>query len=129
MNNLTVRTITAEVASYYRVTTDDIYCTRRKRENIKYKHISMYFMKLFLNMTHSAIGAEFPGMNGRLDRVTVLQAIQSVNDQCDTDKIYNAEVEEIMARLEKISDDSRNEEVRRESAEEEIFMQPDFFTI
>ena len=118
--NLTVHTITAEVASYYRVTEDQIYCTRRKGENIKYKHISIYFMKQFLKMSHAAAGGEFPGRNGRLDHATITHALKSVNNQIETNSIYRKEIDELVNRLNNMIEDTRE-------IDEECYMENDYY--
>lgn len=119
--NLTVHTITNEVASYYRVTLDEIYCTRRKGENIKYKHISIYFMKHYLKMSHASIGGEFPGKNGRLDHATVTHALKSIQNQIDTNSIYRKEIDEIGKKLNHMIEDKRE-------VEEEVYMENDVYT-
>ena len=120
--NLTVRTITNEVADYYNIPVDDIYCVRRKAENIKCKHIAIHFIKLFTTMSLAAIGNEFPGRNGRLDHATILHAVKSVSDQYDTNRLYRDEINEIRDRLDMLIEDDR-------IIEEEVYMENDFFTI
>jgi chromosomal replication initiator protein len=120
--NLTVRTITNEVADYYKVDILMIYSMRRNGNMIKYKHISIYLIKMFTDLTMAAIGYEFPGRNGYLDHATVLHAINAVQDQYDTNKIYRKEIDEIRSRLEMLVEDCR-------IVDEEVFQQSDFFTV
>ena len=119
--NLTVKTISNEVASYYHVTMDDIYCMRRKEENIKYKHITMYFMRHFLKQSLALIGGEFPGRNGRMDHASVSSALKSVQNQYDTNRIYRKEIDEITQRLEILIQDQK-------VIKEDIYMENDFYT-
>ena len=121
--NLTAKTIIAEVASYYNVTRDDIYCIMRKKENVKYKHITMYFMRHFLKQSLALIGGEFPGRrrNGRLDHATVSNALKSVQNQYDTNRIYRKEIDEITQRLKILIQDQK-------VIEEEVFLENDFYT-
>ena len=118
--NLTVRTITNEVADYYNIPVDDIYCVRRKAENIKCKHIAIHFIKHFTKMSLAAIGNEFPGRNGRLDHATILHAVKSVSNQYDTDRLYRDEINEIRQRLELLVEDYR-------IVDEEVYQENDFY--
>lgn len=119
--NLTVHTITTEVALYYHVDIAQVFLIYRGKENIKYKHISIYFIDYFLKMTREAIGQEFPGRNGYLDHATITSALRSVRDQYDTNKFYRQEVDEIRKRLEVYIEDVRK-------VDEEIFMENDYYT-
>ena len=94
--NLTVHTIAAEVASYYRVNADDIYTIGRKGELIKCKHIAIYLVKQYTNLTLSGIGNYFPGRSGRFDHASVLHAVNSVKNQYETNRLYRAEIDELV---------------------------------
>jgi len=120
--NLTVQTITSEVARYYQVDESDIYSRTRRGDCIKLKYTCIHFIKAHTIMTLSAIGREFPGINGYLDHATVMHALRSVSDRYDTDKTYRAEINELSSIFEAMKDDVRE-------YEDEVFQQSDFFTI
>ena len=133
--NLTVRTITTEVANYYKIDILVIYSVRRKSELVKYKHIAIYFINLYLGikliseekrifsegLSHRVIGKEFPGKGkkGCLDRCSIIHAVKSVQNQYDTNSAYRMEINEIHARLESLN---------VHKAEDETFQENDFYT-
>ena len=121
MNNLTVHTITAEVASYYRVNVNEIYSIRRHGNLIKYKHIAIYFIRHYLNLSLADTGRVFPGKKGYLDHATIINAVKSVQNQYESNKLYRKEIDEIRLRFEAMAEDQRADL-------EEVFMEPDYFT-
>ncbi|HLD89421.1 MAG TPA: helix-turn-helix domain-containing protein [Patescibacteria group bacterium] len=118
--NITVHTITAEVASYYSIKVDEIYSMRKFYKNIKYKHIVIYFIRNILKMSLSAIGQEFPGKKGYLDHATISHSLRSVSNQIDTNPIYREEVNNIRKRLESLIKDTRK-------IDEEVYQENDFY--
>lgn len=119
--NLTPRTIIQEVADYYKMPLDDIYCIRQRKDNIKSKHIAIYFLKKYTKMLLAAIGGEFPGRTGRLDHASISHALKSVQNQIDTDKIYRKEIEEIESKIRLYAND-------KVQVVESDFMENDFYT-
>ena len=119
--NLTVHSITTEVASYYGVNENLIYSIRRKGEFIKYKHITIYFIKQFTGLSLAGIGKEFPGKNGCLYHATIINAVKSVQNQYKFNRLYRKEIDEIRSRFDAMAEDQRADL-------EEVFMEPDYFT-
>ena len=120
MNNLTVRTITTEVANYYQVNEDEVFTICRKGELIKCKHIAIYFVKQYTNLTLSGIGNYFPGRNGRFDHASVLHAVNSVKNQYETNRLYRAEIDDLVKRLDNMIEDARD-------VYDEVYMENDFY--
>jgi len=83
------------IASYEKITPEQLICTERKREFIKAKHIAMYCFKQFTDFSLARIGMFF---NGK-DHATVLYAIKSVSNQADVYKAYRTELNEILRKL------------------------------
>ncbi|HSZ24937.1 MAG TPA: helix-turn-helix domain-containing protein, partial [Cytophagaceae bacterium] len=83
------------VSEYFNVTIDQMKDKTRKREIVVARQVSMYFAKEYTNMSLKSIGSNF----GNRDHSTVIHAIQSVNDLIDTDKKFNATMQDLMKKI------------------------------
>ncbi|WMJ72750.1 chromosomal replication initiator protein DnaA [Cytophagaceae bacterium ABcell3] len=83
------------VAEYFNVPVDSLKAKTRKREIVIARQVSMYFSKNYTNMSLKTIGYHF----GNRDHSTVIHAISAVNDMMDTDKKFNATMQELTKRL------------------------------
>ncbi len=83
------------VSEYFSVTIEQMKDKTRKREIVVARQVSMYFAKEYTNMSLKSIGSNF----GNRDHSTVIHAIQSVNDLIDTDKKFNATMQELMKKI------------------------------
>ena len=99
---------------------DDVFTICRKGELIKCKHIAIYFVKQYTNLTLSGIGNYFPGRSGRFDHASVLHAVNSVKNQYETNRLYRAEIDELVKRLDNMIEDTRDVYI-------EVFMENDFY--
>ena len=87
------------LVSYYTgVSIFDMQENRRFKEHVKARQLSMYFIKENSTYSLKAIGKMF---NGR-DHSTVIHAIESVENQRDTNKIYRKLFEEIEVKVKEI---------------------------
>lgn len=118
--------IISTVADYYHINLSEIKSRRRKMDLIKYKHISIYFIKQFTELSLTRIGQEFPGRNGYLDHATVLHAIQSVGNQIDTNKGYKKQVDEIKSKIFDEIESIININYKRYY---EVYQENDFYTL
>jgi chromosomal replication initiator protein len=83
------------VSEYFGVTIEQMKDKTRKREIVVARQVSMYFAKEYTNMSLKSIGSNF----GNRDHSTVIHAIQSVNDLMDTDKKFNATMQDLMKKI------------------------------
>ncbi|HVD98408.1 MAG TPA: chromosomal replication initiator protein DnaA [Cytophagaceae bacterium] len=83
------------VSEYFNVTIEQMKDKTRKREIVVARQVSMYFAKEYTNMSLKSIGSNF----GNRDHSTVIHAIQSVNDLMDTDKKFNATMQDLMKKI------------------------------
>ena len=83
------------VSEYFGVTIEQMKDKTRKREIVVARQVSMYFAKEYTNMSLKSIGSHF----GNRDHSTVIHAIQSVNDLMDTDRKFNATMQDLIKRI------------------------------
>ncbi|MDB5273180.1 MAG: chromosomal replication initiator protein DnaA [Chitinophagaceae bacterium] len=83
------------VAEYFGVAVDLLKDKTRKREIVVARQVSMYFAKEYTNMSLKSIGAHFGGR----DHSTVIHAITAVNDLIDTDKRFNATMQDLIKKI------------------------------
>ena len=83
------------VSEYFTVTIEQMKDKTRKREIVVARQVSMFFAKEYTNMSLKSIGSNF----GNRDHSTVIHAIQSVNDLMDTDKKFNATMQDLMKKI------------------------------
>jgi len=83
-----LKNILLTVCNYFGMSMVKAVEPTRKKEVIKVRQVSMYFAKHFTKESLASIGAEYGGK----DHATVLHAIKTVNNLCDTEKKYCREI-------------------------------------
>jgi chromosomal replication initiator protein len=83
------------VSEYFGVQVDLLKDKTRKREIVVARQVSMYFAKEYTNMSLKSIGNHFGGR----DHSTVIHAITAVNDLMDTDKRFNATMQDLIKKI------------------------------
>jgi chromosomal replication initiator protein len=83
------------VAEFFNVTVDSLKAKTRKREIVIARQVAMYFAKEYTNLSLKSIGQHF----GNRDHSTVIHALTSVNDLMDTDRKFNATMQELIKKL------------------------------
>lgn len=83
------------VSDYFNVSIELLKDKTRKREIVVARQVSMYFAKEYTNMSLKSIGANF----GNRDHSTVIHAITAVNDMMDTDRKFNATMQELIKKF------------------------------
>ncbi len=83
------------VAEFFNVTVDSLKAKTRKREIVIARQVAMYFAKEYTNLSLKSIGFHF----GNRDHSTVIHALTSVNDLMDTDRKFNATMQELIKKL------------------------------
>jgi chromosomal replication initiator protein len=92
---LSVEEIQRVVCEYLRIPEDLVRARTRKREVVQARQIAMYFAKGLTKHSLKTIGLHFGGR----DHSTVIHAVQSVEDQVDTDPQFRETVEAIRRKL------------------------------
>jgi chromosomal replication initiator protein len=90
--------IKTNVCKFYGISEKDAESSCRKREFVQARHVGMYFMKKYTNLSVSAIAR----MYGGRDHSTTLHAIQKVNDHIDVDKFYRTQIKNLDLKLKSI---------------------------
>lgn len=93
---LTVEEIQRIVCDFLKIPEDLVRARTRKREVVQARQVAMYFSKQLTNHSLKTIGLHFGGR----DHSTVIHAVQSVEDQCDTDPTYRDMVDAVSKKLE-----------------------------
>ncbi len=83
------------VAENFNVSVDAMKDKTRKREIVVARQVAMYFAKNYTNLSLKSIGYHF----GNRDHSTVIHALTSVNDLMDTDRKFNAQMQELIKKL------------------------------
>lgn len=83
------------VAENFNVTVEAMKDKTRKREIVVARQVAMYFAKNYTNLSLKSIGFHF----GNRDHSTVIHALTSVNDLMDTDRKFNAQMQELIKKL------------------------------
>lgn len=83
------------VAENFDVTVEAMKDKTRKREIVIARQVAMYFAKNYTNLSLKSIGYHF----GNRDHSTVIHALTSVNDQMDTDRKFNAQMQELIKKI------------------------------
>ena len=118
---MTAKEIIYQVCDYFHVDENFINTTKRDEEIIKVKHIAVYFIKKYTDLTHKGAGRYFVGRNSYYDHASVIHAVNAVNNRYDTDPIYRKQVDEIdMLISGKIASEIYYEH-------SEIYMENDFY--
>ena len=94
--SLGVEQIQQIVCEYFSIPEDLVRARTRKREVVQARQVAMYFAKQFTKHSLKTIGLHFGGR----DHSTVIHAIQSVENQIDTDYKFREVIEEIRRKLE-----------------------------
>ncbi len=85
------------VSEYFGVSIELMKAKTRKREIVEARQIAMYLAKNFTDLSLKAIGYNF----GNRDHSTVIHAITTVNDMMDTNRKFNATIQEILGEFSK----------------------------
>ena len=93
---LTVEEIQHVVCDYLKIPEDLVRARTRKREVVQARQVAMYFSKQLTKHSLKTIGLHFGGR----DHSTVIHAVQSVEDQIDTDPSFREMVGTISKKLE-----------------------------
>jgi len=93
--NLTIEEIQRLVCEYLDIPEDLVRAKTRKREVVQARQVAMYFCKLLTKHSLKTIGLHFGGR----DHSTVIHAIQSVENQIETDPKFRDMIEEIRHRI------------------------------
>ena len=139
--NLTVPYIVNQVAEYYKVPVERIYTGRRKREGIKYKHISMFLCnELFrpknIKRNHKPslefIASHFISDHGIMKHSSLYHALHSIQNSYDTNKQFRREIDELREKIGFNSDKVINNvqwfAVTLPNDNDTVFQENDFFT-
>ena len=93
---LTVEEIQRVVCEYLKIPEDLVRARTRKREVVQARQVAMYYSKQLTRHSLKTIGLHFGGR----DHSTVIHAVQSVEDQVDTDPSFREMVSAIGKKLE-----------------------------
>ncbi len=94
--SLGVEQIQQIVCEYFSIPEDLVRARTRKREVVQARQVAMFFAKQFTKHSLKTIGLHFGGR----DHSTVIHAIQSVENQIDTDHKFREIIDEIRRKLE-----------------------------
>lgn len=95
---ITIEFILKKVCEYFGLNPDIVLTNTRKREIVMARQVAMYFSDEMLRFKYNinSLSLEYIGAKiGGKDHATVLHAIKTVNNLCDTDKKFKKQVEEI----------------------------------
>ena len=94
---ITVDSIIETVCSHFEIDNSAIHTKSRKREVVQVRQIAMYLAKKHTDFSSSKIGQ----LIGGKDHATVLHACKIVKEQCEVDKAFRADIENIETSLKK----------------------------
>ena len=94
--NLTIEEIQRVVCEYFNISEDLVRAKTRKREVVQARQVAMYFSKDLTQHSLKTIGLHFGGR----DHSTVIHAIQSIENQIETDPKFREMIEEVRRKLE-----------------------------
>jgi chromosomal replication initiator protein len=83
------------VSEFFNVPVELLKDKTRKREIVVARQVSMYFAKEYTNMSLKSIGSFF----GNRDHSTVIHAITAINDLMDTDRKFNATMQDLIKKF------------------------------
>jgi chromosomal replication initiator protein len=92
---VTIDSIKETVSSYFKIEMHDILSASRKREIALARQIIMYFAKNYTNHSCAHIGT----LVGGRDHATVIHAINTIRNMMETDKGFNATIEDLNLRI------------------------------
>ena len=84
-DELIIGMVEKAVCEYYDITTETLKLKTRKREIVQKRQMAMVITKQLTNLSLIYIGNYF----GKKDHATVLHAVKTVNNLCDTKYDYN----------------------------------------
>jgi len=88
------------IAGCLNMTSDEVISDCRRKDYVKARHIAMYALRKFTDMTFWRIGMIF-----KRDHATVIYAIRSVETQENIYRAYRNELDQILNKLNKIAND------------------------
>ncbi|KAA6329972.1 Chromosomal replication initiator protein DnaA [termite gut metagenome] len=92
---VTIENIVKKVCKYFELDSEAIHTKSRKREVVQVRQVAMYLAKKHTDASSSKIGR----LIGNKDHATVLHACKIVKEQCEVDKSFRADVENIELSL------------------------------
>ena len=92
---ITIEDIIEKVCNHFQITQSAIHTKSRKREVVQVRQIAMYLSKKHTDSSSSKIGQVI----GNKDHATVLHACKIVKDQCEVDKSFRSDIEDIESSL------------------------------
>lgn len=92
---ITIDSIIETVCSHFAIDATIIHTKSRKREVVQVRQIAMYLAKKHTDSSSSKIGQ----LIGSKDHATVLHACKIVKEQCEVDKNFRADLENIETTL------------------------------
>jgi chromosomal replication initiator protein len=87
-------TVLDVVSAYYRITTTDLLSTKRSRQFVYPRQVSMFILKELFDLTYKKIGQIF---NNR-DHSTVIYSIEQISNDIQTDKAKKDDVDKLMIK-------------------------------
>jgi chromosomal replication initiator protein len=93
--SVTIDHIIKAVCKYFELDPEAIHTKSRKREVVQVRQVAMYLAKKHTDSSSSKIGR----LIGNKDHATVLHACKIVKEQCEVDKSFRADVENIESSL------------------------------
>lgn len=94
---ITIDNIIQVVCGHYELEPSAIHTKSRKREVVQVRQIAMYLAKKHTDSSSSKIGQ----LIGNKDHATVLHACKIVKEQCEVDKVFRSDIENIESSLRK----------------------------
>lgn len=82
------------VSSYYSISTSDLLSSKRKKQYVFPRQVSMYILKELFDLTYKNIGQIF---NGR-DHSTVIYSIEQISNDIETDKAKKNDIEKLLVK-------------------------------
>ncbi|MEM9997593.1 MAG: chromosomal replication initiator protein DnaA [Bacteroidota bacterium] len=93
---LNVEEIQRITCEFFEIPEDLVRARTRKREVVQARQVAMYFAKQFTKQSLKSIGLQFGGR----DHSTVIHALNSVENQIETDPRFRETIEELRGKLE-----------------------------
>ncbi len=88
--------ILSVVANYFNVTSDEILSAKRTQEIAYARHIAMYLLREFTNLSLPKIGKELGGRN----HATILNGIKNIKESMEKDEDTRKVIDELIKNLE-----------------------------
>jgi chromosomal replication initiator protein len=94
VNNGNYNTVLDVVSAYYRITATDLLSTKRSKQYVYPRQVSMYILKDLYDLTYKKIGQIF---NNR-DHSTVIYSIEQIANDIQTDKAKKDDVDKLLIK-------------------------------